>query len=136
MVGAPFCIFETHQTAAMTFLWVFIGGGLGSVARYGISRLATSFYSGNFPLGTFISNMLACALLAILIAFVVPKQNDAVWLQPLLLIGFCGGFSTFSTFSNETIQLLQTGHTSVAVLNVLLSVAVGLGLIFWLRSAA
>ena len=120
----------------MTYLWVFIGGGLGSVARFGVSKGAASFYAGNFPLGTFISNMLACAILAFVMVFVLPKQNDATWLQPLLLVGFCGGFSTFSTFSNETAQLLETGNTGVAIANIAISVVVGVALILWMRVAA
>ena len=118
----------------MTYLWIFIGGGLGSVARYGVSKAATNFYSGNFPLGTFLSNIFACLILALLIVFVVPKNSESTWLQPLLLVGFCGGFSTFSTFSNETTQLLQSGNTGVALLNIAVSVVVGVGLIFWIRS--
>lgn len=120
----------------MTYLWVFIGGGLGSVARYGISKVVTSNYSGSFPFGTFISNILACLLLAVLMVFIAPRYSESNWLQPLLLIGFCGGFSTFSTFSNETAELLQTGQAGMAILNIAISVIVGVTLIFWLRSYA
>lgn len=120
----------------MAFVWVFIGGGLGSVARFGISKAATNLYSGNFPMGTFISNMIACALLAVLVVFVIPKSDHSTWMHPLLAVGFCGGFSTFSTFSNETVHLMHSGHTGVALLNIALSVIVGVALIFWIRSAA
>lgn len=118
----------------MTYFWIFLGGGLGSVARFAITKASSSFYTGNFPLGTFLSNILACLILAIVIVFIIPKNNEASWIQPLLLVGFCGGFSTFSTFSNETSQLLQTGHMGIAILNIAVSVVVGVGLIFWLRS--
>jgi len=118
----------------MTYLWIFLGGGLGSVARYGVSKIGASYYSGNFPLGTFIANILACLVLALLIVFVVPKNSESTWLQPLLIVGFCGGFSTFSTFSNETTYLMQSGHWGVALLNIGVSILVGVGLIFWIRS--
>lgn len=120
----------------MTYLYVFLGGGLGSLARYLTSKGATAMFSTNFPLGTFISNIVACIILACLVVFVSNKQEEFSWVQPLLIIGFCGGYSTFSSFSNETYSLITNGYTALAILNVIISVTVGVGLIFLIRSRA
>ena len=120
----------------MTWLYIFIGGGLGSLARYLTSKAAENWIPINFPVGTLLANLLACALLALLVLGFQSRQQEYAWIQPLLIIGFCGGFSTFSTFGNETFGLLESGHTVLAVLNVAISVIVGVGLIFLIRSKA
>lgn len=118
----------------MTYFYVFLGGGLGSLIRFLIGKLSTQLGESSFPLGTLVINLFACALLAILVVLFSSKHSEFYWIQPLLIIGFCGGFSTFSTFSNETFQLMNSGNYLFAVLNILISVGVGIGLIFFLRT--
>jgi fluoride exporter len=103
----------------MNFVFVFLGGGLGSLVRYGIS-LSISRLEINFPLATLISNVTACFLIGLLTA-ATTKGNLSDAHRLLLATGFCGGFSTFSTFSNETLQLAQNGQLFTAFFNILLS---------------
>jgi len=114
----------------INYVAIFIGGGLGSLCRYGISKFSTSFFDGNFPLGTFISNTLSCGVLAFSVIMFANKVDANTALKLFLITGFCGGFSTFSTFSIETFELLKSGNYLIAILNILISVIVGVGLIY------
>lgn len=111
----------------MVALWVFVGGGLGSLARFGVSKMASIFITTSFPIGTFISNIVACILLA-MIVYLIPAKllEENTWVTPLLVVGFCGGFSTFSTFSYENVQLLTTGNVFWGIVNILTSIAAGI----------
>ncbi|MFN5417080.1 MAG: fluoride efflux transporter CrcB [Flavobacteriia bacterium] len=113
---------------------IFIGGGLGSLARYGVSLFVLKSKFTNFPLATLVSNTLACLILALGVYIFKEKLDSNSWMAPLIITGFCGGFSTFSTFSNETFLLMQQGNYLWAGANILISVAVGVGLI-WIISS-
>ncbi len=99
------------------FFFIFLGGGIGSVTRYAVSMGVLKF-SKHFPLGTFISNISASILLAVILLYLEAKGTSNNELRLFLVTGFCGGFSTFSTFSFETFELLKSGHTTLAFINV------------------
>ena len=105
-----------------SYLLIFIGGGVGSVVRFALSRWVYQFLPPPFPNGTLIVNFAACFILGLLVGLAATKAYITPDVKILLAVGFCGGFSTFSTFSLETYELVQTGRWLWALWNVLLSV--------------
>lgn len=107
---------------------VFVGGGLGSVTRYLIGLWLWPL-QGRFPWATFVANGLACLLLGLWMGW---HQAGALSEQRRLLLatGFCGGFSTFSTYTAESFQLWQNGYQAHAFVYVLSSLTVCLVCLF------
>jgi len=111
-------------------LLVGLGGGAGSLLRFLTSMLTAKMGYLVFPLATFIVNTVGCLLIGLFIAW---SFKHGAWndnLKALLISGFCGGFTTFSTFSLENIQLYQTGHYGVLALYIVTSILVGLAAVW------
>jgi len=108
-------------------LLVFLGGGLGSVCRYLVNRWVVGIVTSVFPAGTFLVNIIGCFLIGFLVFYTGRTGQGMVVWRLLLVTGFCGGFTTFSSFSFENMQLLNEHQLLIFLLYVLLSVALGLG---------
>jgi len=105
-------------------IYVFIGGGLGSLARFKLGKWLNAFHNANFPLGTFAINIIACFIMGFIIGLADHKQLLSPASRLFWTVGFCGGFSTFSAFSSETLTLFQQGQNSTMLLYILLSVVI------------
>ena len=113
-----------------TLLLVGIGGGLGSVMRYLTAYIVGKFYDNPFPLATFSVNILGCLLIGILIGVFGKQLSPNDDLKYLFITGFCGGYTTFSTFSAENIQLIQSGNYVIPALYIASSVLFGILAVF------
>ena len=104
---------------------VAIGGALGAVTRYGVAVLVARFWTGEFPLATFLINVSGSFILGFFATFAAEKSTlDPLW-RLLVATGFVGAYTTFSTFEYETQALTETGATMIAVANVVGSVIAG-----------
>lgn len=106
------------------YLWVGIGGALGSIARFWCSGMVARHFGETFPWGTFVVNVLGSFLIGFFSTLTGP---DSRWLVPpsarqFVMIGVCGGYTTFSSFSLQTVTLAQNGEWFRMSSNVLISV--------------
>ena len=97
-----------------------IGGGLGALTRYHVGGLVAARQSTTFPYGTLVVNAVGSLMLGLLVGLVAAGRLPAAWLT-WAGVGFCGGLTTFSTFSYETLQLTEQGALGLAARNVLFS---------------
>ena len=109
-----------------TIIYIAIGGAIGSVLRYLTSVLVAKYWSNHFPLATLITNVIGCFLIGLLIGILEKNNLANSNLKWFLITGFCGGFTTFSTFGYENISLFQSNNSALAFGYIALSIILGL----------
>ena len=103
-----------------------IGGGIGSIFRYLTSVFVGKYFQTVFPLATFITNILGCLIIGLLFGVFERYQMTNPDLKYLFVTGFCGGYTTFSTFAAENINFFQSDNSLTAFAYIAASVIVGL----------
>ena len=104
---------------------VALGGALGALARYGVALFVTRFWENPFPLSTFLINVTGSFVMGFFVAFATESSGlNPLW-RLLIVTGFLGAYTTFSTFEYETHRLATNGAWTLALLNVLASVIAG-----------
>ena len=103
------------------------GGAVGAVLRYWVSSGVYTLTGRGFPYGTLVVNVLGSLVMGFLYIWLLERMPGGVALRAFLLIGLLGAFTTFSTFSVETLNLMEAGQIARAVLNTLLSVVLCIG---------
>jgi CrcB protein len=107
------------------YLLVMLGGGVGAVARYAAASAIMTRTGGRFPLGTFLVNVSGCFLIGLLMTLLTERYNlDPHW-RLLLVVGFLGGYTSFSSFEWETLTAVRDGAWLLGALNVGASVVIG-----------
>lgn len=108
-------------------LLVGLGGGVGSMLRYLTSRLSARYISSEWTLvGTFIANIIGSFIIGLVVGWLLLNMSKSQTLPLVLVIGFCGGYTTFSAFAFENVQLLQSGQLFLSILYILGSVIFGI----------
>jgi fluoride exporter len=114
----------------VSYLLVFIGGGLGSVLRHGVNRASMALFGTSFPAGTMFVNIVGSTLMGFLVGWLAARSGDSQSFRIFLTTGFLGGFTTFSAFSLDTVALWQRGDHMTAVVYVIASVVVSIAGLF------
>lgn len=115
-----------------TILFIGLGGAIGSIFRYLTHCITTKYFQSSFPLSTFLVNVIGSLLIGLFIGYLGKYFPDNHPLKFFLIVGFCGGFTTFSSFALENYNLMQNNQQIMAYLYMAVSIiltiiAVGLG---------
>ena len=106
-------------------LLVGLGGFIGSVARFLVSKLNLSWHFLSIPMGTLTVNVLGSFIIGILVGISAKSDLISTDLRLFLMVGFCGGFTTFSSFSSENLILMQNGQVVTVLIYTALSILLG-----------
>jgi CrcB protein len=105
-------------------------GTLGVLSRYGIDTFIERRSDAVFPWATFLINVSGCLAVGFVIAALVDRHRAPAWLRTGLVLGFCGGFTTFSTFAQESLDLLEEGSHRIALAAIGGNVVLGLAAVY------
>ena len=117
----------------MKYLLILLGGGVGSLARYAAGTAIASRFGARFPAGTMAVNVTGCFLIGLTMTLLTERLEPHPYWRLVLVVGFLGGYTTFSSFEWETYSAVRAGGFWIGLANIVGSVVLGYGAV-WLGS--